>query len=663
VVVAVPAGARRVGRRSPPCVREASLGPVLVPLLVLGLLGLLAAGPAAPASASEPAGDAGTVRHVRPHHGAVLRGFEPPASAFGPGHRGVDLDARPGEVVRASADGIVTFVGTIDRTRWVSIAHPDGVVTSYGPIDEPSVQPGHEVARNGAIGQLAAGTHGNGERGLHWGARRGGRYVDPLSLVDDAPPRPSLVDAGGWRGTDHVVVPYEPWGGGSPGGWRYAPSPTADRPGFAVPPNPNHLVVLSGLGSSSDASPLDVGHLGYDPRDVTRFSYAGTASADHRSGPSPPSAVPLPIGPHPTSSSDPRGGRLRDQAPFGAVDTWAGIDQAAHRLRDLLREQARREPGRAVDLFGHSMGGVVIVWYLTELHDPYDRSLPPIGHVVTVASPHRGSDVANLGAAVRDHSVVGPAVTGLRTLLSATDLPGLRDLGRVSLEVDAIDHLAVGSPELRRLAEAWERGLAAGGAGPFATGTRVLTIGGGGDLVVPTMRSGPPTTAPVHPWFAAEPPGPMRADGLPTTEHRVLPGNHQRVLETEGLREVVWRFLAGQEVVDSPGRLARGTSAEHAGALQLTSDALRLHDTIWLPIRRGLPTPTVPPASRPWQARRRQRTRGTLRGTPGAGGRRRHARGTLLADPTRRGVVAVPCRRRSRPVITLNGDHAGCWRR
>jgi hypothetical protein len=29
------------------------------------------------------------------------------------------------------------------------------------------------------------------------------------------------------------------------------------------------------------------------------------------------------------------------------------------------------------------------------------------------------------------------------------------------------------------------------------------------------------------------------------------------VLETEALREVTWRFLAGQEVIDSPGHLSR----------------------------------------------------------------------------------------------------------
>jgi murein DD-endopeptidase MepM/ murein hydrolase activator NlpD len=570
-----------------------------VALLRLVLLTLLVASLLAPAAASAQPAVAGAVRHVRPHDGVVLRGFEPPTSAFGPGHRGVDLDARPGDVVRASADGTVTFVGTVDRTRWVSIAHGDGVVTSYGPIDEPTVRSGRAVARGDAIGRLAAGPHGNGERGLHWGARRDGRYIDPLSLVGDALPRPSLVDVGGWRGTDHAVVPYEPWGGGSFGGWRYAPSPVADRQGFAVPPNPNHLVVVSGLGTSSDTSLIDTGHLGYDPGNVTRFSYAGTPQADHRLGPRIPTARPVPSVGRSGASPERSPGLLREQAPFGAADTWAGIDVAARRLRDQLRDQARREPGRAVDLFGHSMGGVVIARYLTEHHDPYDRSLPPIGNVVTVASPHRGSDVATLGAAVRDHSVLGPAVTGLRTVLSATDLPGLRDLGRLSLEVDAIDHLAVGSPELRRLAEAWQRGQAAGAAGPFAMGTRVLTIGGGGDLVVPTLRSGPPTTGPVHPWFAVEPAGPVSPTGSPTTEHRVLPGNHHAVLETEALREVVWRFLADQEVVDSPGRLARGTSAEHAGALQVTSTALRLHDTIWLPIKRGLPTPTVPAATRP----------------------------------------------------------------
>jgi murein DD-endopeptidase MepM/ murein hydrolase activator NlpD len=507
-----------------------------------------------PASRS---GHGGQVRYTLPVHGAVLRAFEAPTHTFGSGHRGVDLDARPGDAVRAAGTGRVTFAGAVGGVRWVSIAHADGVLTSYGPVGSAQVTPGDVVARGQLIARLAGGGHGDGasDRGLHWGARRGGRYIDPLSLLSSV--RPSLTEPGGWAGIDLAVAPYDPWQGGRFGGLAVAGSPVAARPGYAVPPGPNRLVQISGLGSTAASRPLDSEHLGYRPGDADHVSYAG-------------------VGPEGT----PR--------PHGPEDTWAGVDAAALALRDQLRRQAAAEPGRAVDLVGHSMGGVVVLRYLTRYHDPYDRTLPPIGAVVTVAAPLRGSDVASLGTALRDHSLAGPIVTGVREVLVRTGLPG----GQLPLHHRALDDLAVGSELLDELAREWDAALAASGSGPLAMGTRVLTIGGRGDLVVPIMRSGQPTArlGPVNVALHL-------THDEPAVTHRVLPGGHSAVLSTEAVREVVWRFLADQDVVESPGHLATWASAAHAGGLQLVSGSLRLHElieSVRRPLQRTRTPPTAP---------------------------------------------------------------------
>jgi hypothetical protein len=481
-----------------------------------------------------------TVRYRPPVAGAVLRHFEPPRTSFGSGHRGVDLAASPGAPVVAAAAGTVTFAATVAEFGWVSVAHADGVVTSYGPIGAFEVARGQRVTAGHPLGRLAAGGHGDGgsDLGLHWGARRGGAYVDPLSLLDVGLGRPSLVGPGAWRGIDHAVEPYDPWAGSRLGGLGVAPSPTAERPGFAVPPGPNRLVLVAGLGSDGDRVVLDPAHLGYDPDGVTRFSYAGL-----------------------DADGSPR--------PYEPQDTFAGVDAAAARLAEQLREQAVREPGRAVDLVGHSMGGVVILRYLTRYHDPYDTSLPPVGAVVTVASPHRGTDVASLGRAARDHLPGGLVLGGLHALSRWAGVGGLGDL---PLHEPALEELAVGSPLLRELARDWDAAVAAGPAGPLAMGTRLLTIGGSGDLLVPISRSGQPT-------------GQLGAVNLElhltddrVVEHRVLPGGHSAVLGSEAVREVTWRFLAGQEVVDGPGYAATLASALHASALSSAATAVRTDD-------------------------------------------------------------------------------------
>jgi murein DD-endopeptidase MepM/ murein hydrolase activator NlpD len=114
---------------------------------------------------------------VRPVTGAVVRPFAPPATAYGPGHRGVDLSANPGEPVRSVLPGVVTFAGPVAGRGWVTVDH-GGIDTTYGWIDPIFVTPGEGVRAGQVLGVLAAeASH------LDWGARSDGRYLDPLSLL------------------------------------------------------------------------------------------------------------------------------------------------------------------------------------------------------------------------------------------------------------------------------------------------------------------------------------------------------------------------------------------------------------------------------------------------------------------------------------------------
>jgi len=113
----------------------------------------------------------------------VTRPFDPPPGPYAPGHRGADLGAVPGAPVLAAGDGVVAFAGRVAGRPVVSIDHAGGLRTTYEPV-EPSVAAGQAVARGSPIGTLLAGHAGCPAADcLHWGARRGETYLDPLSLL------------------------------------------------------------------------------------------------------------------------------------------------------------------------------------------------------------------------------------------------------------------------------------------------------------------------------------------------------------------------------------------------------------------------------------------------------------------------------------------------
>lgn len=163
-------------------------------VLVIGLLAAaatsaLVAGPSLSGSIPQPvlgpvpgpsvAGPLAAVWPVQPPH--VERGFEGPEQ-YGPGHRGVDLVARPGQRVRSALPGRVQFAGRVAGRSIVVIAHEGNVRTTYLPV-KPRVEVGDLVDSAELIGRLTAEPHCPTGPCLHWGARRHDTYIDPLILL------------------------------------------------------------------------------------------------------------------------------------------------------------------------------------------------------------------------------------------------------------------------------------------------------------------------------------------------------------------------------------------------------------------------------------------------------------------------------------------------
>ena len=212
------------------------------------------------------------------------------------------------------------------------------------------------------------------------------------------------------------------------------PQPAAKRHGKG---SGNVGLVVAGLGSSrrrrADGSISPSVHIerevfGYPKGDVAYFSY------------------------------DP------DAPTYSGRDTFGDLHAQARSLGKQLLALHSEHPDRAIDLIGHSQGGVVIALFLTEYYRGHEDEYPKIPNVVTFASPLEGTPTASFAAAVDD--TIGGHLAFLAIKQVRDDLP---------LGTTAIDQLDEGSTTIETIADA-----------SFAAGPRFLSIMGTRDLVVPS---------------------------------------------------------------------------------------------------------------------------------------------------------------------------------
>lgn len=116
---------------------------------------------------------------------AVLAPFVAPRSTYGAGHRGIDLVASQGQMVRAVDAGVVTHVGVIAGRGTVSITHASGLRSTYEPVHGVAVT-GSNVAKGQLIGSVSGRSHCGGSC-LHLGALAGSAYLDPRPLLGGGP--------------------------------------------------------------------------------------------------------------------------------------------------------------------------------------------------------------------------------------------------------------------------------------------------------------------------------------------------------------------------------------------------------------------------------------------------------------------------------------------
>ncbi len=382
--------------------------------------------------------------------------FRPPQTRFGAGNRGLEYATTGGEIVRAVDAGAVVFAGTVGRQRHVVVDHGDGLRSTYAFVSSVDVVRGQRVRKGQRV--AAAGP------GVHLTARLGSTYVDPMLLMQgaevvirlrpgvlppsarsrDISPALAVLDAAG----DLTLSQQFATLADAVDQWHHEEC-TPD--GASVPPpsgssalSQRILIQVGGLGTSSEGASiggLDHGALGYDPDNVIGFSYAG-------------GCIPEAFG----GGASALAGELSGGG-YEPADTFQPVEASARHLADLIEATAAVRPGQPIDLAAHSLGGVVSRRAIEMLEAAGSLSLVDV--VVTIGSPHGGTDLATGAVAISESDLAS-------TLIEAID----GDVAAFANADSVID-----------IAEAGGGGVV--DPDPPPDGITVVAVAGSTDLVVP----------------------------------------------------------------------------------------------------------------------------------------------------------------------------------
>lgn len=152
---------------------------------------------------------------------------------------------------------------------------------------------------------------------------------------------------------------------------------------------------------------------------------------------------------------------------YDKSDTHGDLRDRAEQLNELLIDVRAANPGVPVDIVAHSQGGIVARLALGNEGYAFDPRLPNVENLITLGTPHHGSDMATATAFISTTSTGGLALDGIDPLPFAPEH-----------NATSVTQLSEISPLIKELKKR-----------PMPRNTRVTSIAAEGDLIVSSMNS------------------------------------------------------------------------------------------------------------------------------------------------------------------------------
>ena len=115
--------------------------------------------------------------------GPIVRGYDPPDSPYGSGHRGIDIAAAMAPSCSRPTAGVVTFAGKVGGRLFLTIDHGGGVTSTCSWLTSVLVRKNDRVTRDQPVATTGWGHTDLTVAHLHFGVRLDGAYVDPLAYL------------------------------------------------------------------------------------------------------------------------------------------------------------------------------------------------------------------------------------------------------------------------------------------------------------------------------------------------------------------------------------------------------------------------------------------------------------------------------------------------